>query len=61
MTTMLVAAALLCGIPIGLIVGVVLGASLARKIRASEDFDGGFNASNPPPARTIIWFGEGYR
>lgn len=60
MTTLVAAIALLCGVPIGLIAGVVLGTRMVRN-RRQEEFDGGYSAVNPPPVRTIIWFGEGER
>ena len=37
MNTLLLAAALLCGVPIGLIIGLVLGAKMVRARRRRDD------------------------
>lgn len=44
----------------GAFVGFVAAAIFAVGSRADEveEFDGGFRASNPPPARTVIWGGR---
>lgn len=56
MTALLFAAALLCGVPIGIVIGLVLGALAFG--RDDTEFDGGFTDSNPPPVRTQIWYGR---
>jgi hypothetical protein len=53
-TVLLAAAALLCGIPVGLIAGLVIGARMYRSAIRPEEFDGGYTLENPP-VRTVIW------
>jgi hypothetical protein len=53
-TVILAAAALLCGIPVGLIAGLVIGARMYRGAIRPEEFDGGYSVNNPP-VRTTIW------
>ena len=54
MTTLLAATALLCGIPVGFIVGILAARHVYRGKARADDFDGGYGAQNPP-VRTIIW------
>lgn len=45
----------LCGGFLGFIAAVFFSASRADE---PDEFDGGFRASNAPPARTVIWGGR---
>lgn len=54
MTTLLAATALLCGIPVGFIVGILAARHAYRSTTKADEFDGGYGAQNPP-VRTIIW------
>lgn len=54
MTTIVAATALLCGIPVGFIIGILAARHAYRATAKSDEFDGGYGAQNPP-VRTIIW------
>lgn len=54
MTTLLAATALLCGIPVGFIIGILAARHAYRATTKADDFDGGYGAQNQP-VRTIIW------
>lgn len=54
MTTLLAATALLCGIPVGFIIGILAARHVYRGTKKADEFDGGYDAQNPP-VRTIIW------
>ena len=54
MTTVLAATALLCGIPVGFIIGILAARHVYLGTKNTDEFDGGYGAQNPP-VRTIIW------
>jgi hypothetical protein len=52
--TLLAALMLLCGVPLGFIIGLVIGARMYSGAIKEEEFDGGYSVENPP-VRTVIW------
>lgn len=61
-TLLLTATALLCGVPLGFIIGLLMAMRIYDKAGKPDEFDGGFEANNPPPrVHTTIWLGDGDR
>jgi hypothetical protein len=58
-TALLAAIMLLCGIPFGFILGLVIGVKMFGRIDRLDDFDGGYRYQNHPPVRTTIWHDGG--
>lgn len=54
MTALLAATALLCGVPVGFVIGILAARHAYRSVAEADEFDGGYQAQNPP-VRTIIW------
>jgi hypothetical protein len=54
-TALLAAMMLLCGIPFGFILGLVIGVKMFGRVDRLDDFDGGYKYQNHPPVRTTIF------